>query len=333
MVKVGILGAGFMGRTHADAYKQLKDVEIYGVSNRSREKGEKFSQDYKCRYFQGAEQLIEDENVDVIDICLPTYLHEKYAVMAARQGKHILLEKPFALSIQAAQNIVDAVHQAGVKFMVAQVVRFWPEYVKIKQIYDDGLLGDIKVVYANRLAQHPNWSDWFRDVEKGGGGLFDLHLHDIDYVRYLLGPVESVYATGKKSDNQAWNHVVSILNFKNGSKACVEGAYEMTDNYPFTMAFRAVGQTGTVDFDFSAGFNLEDRESAINRMVLYQNQKDPEIVSIEQRDAYLNEIEYFIDCIKNDKPIEVVTPDESLEVLRIILALQESLETGRVVKI
>ena len=191
----------------------------------------------------------------------------------------------------------------------------------------------MKVLYANRLAQHPNWSGWFRDAEKSGGGLFDLHLHDIDYVRYLLGPVESVYASGKQSENGAWNHVVSILNFKNGSKAFVEGAYEMTDGYPFTMTLRAVGSEGTLEFNFSAGFNLENVGGAKSGLAYYRKGGEPQIVKVDQKDPYTVEIEYFVKCVAENRQPAVVTPTESREVLGIILAIKKSLETGEVQKI
>jgi UDP-N-acetylglucosamine 3-dehydrogenase len=333
MVKVGIIGAGFMGKTHADGYKLLNNAKVEGIADVNAQAGNEFANEYNCKYYQDAEDLIKREDIDIIDICLPTFLHEKYAVMAASYGKHVLLEKPFTLTMEQADNILAAVKKAGVKFMVGQVIRFWPEYMKIKEFYEDGLLGDIKMVYACRLAQHPDWGEWFFDPEKSGGGLYDLHIHDIDFVRYLLGPVESVYATGKKSPNGAWNHVMSVLNFANGSKACVEGAYEMTENFPFTMGFRAVGTQGTADFTLSAGFNLEDRESAVNRLVLYRQGNTPEVINAEKKDAYANEVEYFVGCVERDEYPKIITPEDSRDVLGIVLAIKESLEEGRIVKL
>ncbi len=331
MIKVGIIGAGFMGRTHGDAYNKLDDVQLVGIASRGQEKARKYAEDYHCTNYPEAEELIKHPDVDIIDICLPTYLHEQYVIMAASHGKHILCEKPFSLTLESADRMLAAVRKAGVKFMIAQVLRFWPEYMKIKEFYDNGSLGKVRVLYANRLAQFPDWGTWFQDVEKSGGALFDLHLHDIDYVRYLMGPVKSVYATGKQDDNGAWNHVVSVLNFVNGAKAVAEGSNKMTPGYPFTMSLRAVGDQGTVDFNFSAGFNLEERDTAVNNLVLYRKEHSPEVVDVEQKDAYLNEIEYFVDCVKNDKNPKVVTPEQSKEVLEIVHTIKDSLENGEVI--
>jgi UDP-N-acetylglucosamine 3-dehydrogenase len=330
MLKVGIIGAGFIGKTHANAYKTLNNLEIIGVSEVNEKAGRQYADEYNCAYFQDAESLVKREDIDIVDICLPTFLHEKYVIMAAEHGKHVLCEKPFTLTLESADRILEAVDKAKVTLMVAQVVRFWPEYVMIKQYYDSGKLGGIKMVYANRLAQHPNWSDWFKDVRKSGGGLFDLHLHDVDYMRYLLGPVESVYATGKQSENGAWNHVVTCMNFKSGSRACVEGAYEMTENYPFTTTLRAVGLEGTIDYNFSAGFNLENIGDAKSKFVYYKNGSNPEMLQVEQKDPYANEIEYFVNCIAERKKPKIILPAESREVLEIMLAIQKSLETGEI---
>ena len=242
-------------------------------------------------------------------------------------------EKPFALSLESAKKMIAATNDAGVKFMVAQVIRFWPEYVLIKDYFDKGKIGDLKMVYGSRLAQHPNWTTWHVDPEKSGGGLYDMHLHDIDYMCYLFGKVASVYATGAKSESGCWNHVMTTLKFRNGKFATIEGAMDMTDNYPFTMTFRAVGSTGTLDYRFIAGFNLENVGGAIRNTVYYRNGEQPEVIEIEAYDGYQKEIEYFIGCIKNNQSVEVVTPEESLYVLKVIQAIHESLEKGEAVSV
>ncbi len=322
-----------MGKTHGDAYKHLPNVELAGIADTNRQIGTEFSKKYSCRYYADPEALLKERDIDIIDVCLPSFLHEQYVVAAASMGKHILCEKPFGLSMSSVENMVRAVESSGVLFMVAQVIRFWPEYMRIKSLYDERVLGNITVLYANRLSQHPDWSDWFKDVQKSGGALFDLHLHDIDFVCYLLGEVTSVFATGKKSSNGGWNHVVSWLNFANGSKAVVEGSNVMTHGYPFTMSLRAVGEKATVEFSFCAGFNLEDRSSAKNMLVLYREGSEPEVLRCEQKDAYFNEIEYFVECVATKRKPEIITPRESMKVIRLIHALRESLEKGEIIRL
>lgn len=333
MLRIGIMGTGFIGSAHADAYKEIEGVTLVAVADLNEEAGKKLANDHGCSYYADAKAMLETENLDIVDVCLPTFLHEKYVLMAIEYGAHVLCEKPFTLKLESAQRMVDAAEKANVTFMIAQVIRFWPEYVRAKELYDAGTFGRIKMVYANRLAQHPNWSTWHRDVEKSGGGLFDLHIHDIDYMVHLFGDVEKVYAIGDKDKNNCWNHVTSSLTFKGGQRAIVEGAFEMTENYPFTMGMRIVGLEATYEYNFVAGFNLENVGGAKRSAVLFANGAEPEVQKVDETDAYLIELRYFISCIKQGLPVERAMPQNSLYVLKVILAIQQSLKTGAVVTI
>lgn len=104
-----------------------------------------------------------------------------------------------------------------------------------------GELGTIKYARASRLSEHPAWSEWYRRAENSGGGLFDLHLHDIDYLCYLFGKVKQVYAVGRKNSVGCWNHVATSLTFENGMEATAEGILEMPSGFPFTTELNVVG--------------------------------------------------------------------------------------------
>jgi len=328
MMRVALFGAGFVSGNHAAAYDKLPDTKLVAVMDAAADRAEKMAAEHGAHAYTDAETLFEKEKVDLVDICLPTFLHEKYVVMAANKGAHILCEKPFALTGEAADNMIAAAKKAGVNLMIAQVLRFWPEYVEIKKRLDRGDLGELQMVYANRLAQHPNWSEWFKDPDKSGGGLFDLHLHDIDVLRYYFGPVKTAYAIGYKTPTGCYNHVSSSLVFKNGVKAVAEGAFQMSEGYPFTMTMRIVGTKGTLEFVLSAGFNLEDLGGASTRLLYFANGKKPEVVKVEPGDGYFNEIKYFTECISAGKEPRVVPAAESREVLDIIFALRKSMVTG-----
>jgi predicted dehydrogenase len=333
MVKVGIIGTGNMAKTHADAYKKISGVEIAGFVGNSETQGRQVALNYDSEYFVSLAALLDRKDIQVVDICVPTDLHESYVIQSAEAGRHILCEKPLSLELDSVDRMIAAVSKAGVKFMVAQVLRFWPEYVAIKEMYDNGSLGQLNVISASRMAQHPNWGDWFKDVSRSGGGLFDLHWHDIDFMSYLLGPVESVYAVGRKYDNGAWDHVVSNLTFCNGTKASIEGCFRMPDGYPFSASFRGIGDETGIDYKFSAGFNLEDLESSSSSLTVFKKGQEPTRIVPEQNDPFHKELQYFIDCVVNDQEPKVVTPAESREVLRIILAIKQSLETGEIIKL
>ena len=168
---------------------------------------------------------------------------------------------------------------------VGQVLYFWQEYVLAKRMIDGGELGEIRYVYAARLSEHPNWGDWYRRPENSGGGLFDLHLHDVDFMIWTFGEVESVYAAGKKNAAGCWNYVSSILNFRNGISATVQGVIEMEKGYPFTMELRLVGSEKTFDYVMRAGDNLRNRDSALRITRIYDDGAAT-VPSLETRDAY-----------------------------------------------
>ena len=334
MQKIAIIGAGFIGAVHAQASANSKILELVAICDTNEKVGREVAEKHGCAYYSDAAKMLSESKADIVDICVPTFLHKQNILLAAKHGKHIVCEKPITLTLEDMDEILDAVGKAGVRFMVAQVLRFWPEYVAIKKMYDNGDFGDVKMVYANRLAQHPNWTQWHRDPKNSGGGLFDLHLHDIDAVSFMFGQVERVYAVGWQSGTGCYNHVVTTLNFKNGVRAVIEGAFDMTENYPFTMSFRLVGETKTAEYSMTAGFNLEDIASARRDLYVFENGKSPMKKEIDvDEDAYQTELDYFAQCVENSKALTVITPEQSREVIRIMLAIRESIETGRAISL
>lgn len=329
MQKIALIGAGFIGAAHATACANSKLLELAAICDVNEKIGKELADKHGCAFFSDAEKMLQEIDVDIVDICVPTSFHKQNILLAAKYKKHIVCEKPVTLTMEDMDEILDAVKAAGVKFMVAQVLRFWPEYVEIKEMYDNGDFGEVKMVYANRLAQHPNWTEWHKDPNISGGGLFDLHLHDIDVVIHFFGPVERVYAVGWKSPTGCFNHVVTTITFKNGVLAMIEGAADMTENYPFTMSFRIVGEAKTADYSMVAGFNLEDVASSTRNLFVFKKGNNPVKAKVDESvDAYQAELDYFADCVENNKPVKIITPEDSREVLRVMLAIKESIETG-----
>ncbi len=332
MVKIAILGAGFMGRSHGTAYQKMDNVEIVAIFDGKREMGQAFAEEYQCRCYDNFDQMIRECDVDVTDICLPTFLHEQFVCRAAAYGKHIFCEKPAALNVASLDRMRFAVRQEKLHLMVGQVLRFWPEYVKARQMYLRGELGKLNYIFAARLSEHPAWSEWYRRPENSGGGLLDLHLHDIDYLYWLLGRVKSVYASGTKNEWGSWNYVNSTLNFESGMTASVQGVIEMEKGYPFTMELRLVGTEKTYEYSMRAGSNLEDVSSAIRETKVYDNGQITEL-SFSNCDAYEIELKHFVTCIEQDRDSDVINLEQVRDVLCIIEALRHSLETGEKVMV
>ena len=179
-----------MGRTHVTAYKAMPNAKVTAVCDLNEKQGKDLAEFAGCDWYNDGESMLNTVDIDVVDICLPTFLHEQYVLLAAGHKKHVICEKPVTLSLESLDRMIAATKEADVQFAVGQVVRFWPEYVRAKEMAETGKLGTIKYARASRLSEHPAWSEWYRRAENSGGGLFDLHLHDIDYLCYLFGKVK-----------------------------------------------------------------------------------------------------------------------------------------------
>lgn len=332
-VSVVIVGAGFMGRTHAGAYGKISRANLLGICDISEKARLEFSAEYGVKAYSSYEEVLSDEFCDAVDICLPTTLHEEYVMRAIDAGKAVFCEKPLTLSEESLRRILDRVKSSGSIFQVGQVVRFWPENEFVRNKIKDGSFGDVKVVTASRCSTHPAWSEWYRKPENSGGGLFDLHLHDLDYLVSLFGKVSSVYATGVKNSLGAWNHVESTLNFECGVKAVSESILEMPASFPFSTELKIVGSKAASVSKMRAGVNLEDVASAIRETYWYSDDK-AERVELDYYDAYEKELEYFIESIlTHDTVHDKVSTSSVAYSLSLIFAIRKSLESGEVVRL
>ena len=329
---VAIIGGGFISNIHAQCYKNL-GVKIEAIADISEKVRQEFKERYNCKTYSSAEEMLENvsDNIDLVDICAPTFLHEEFILLALKHNKHVICEKPLSINIDFVENIIDKFENNNRYLMTAQVIRFWTEYVKIKEWIEEGVFGNIKLVSAMRLAQHPK-SEWFYNPKKSGGGIFEFHIHDIDFLCYLFGDVKEVYANGSKDENESWDFINSSIKFKNGISASAQGIFGITDNYPFTANIKVIGDKATAEYSLSAGVNLDSDGKQSNSLILYRKGKEPIIENIKSKDAYELELEYFIDCVKNNKKPEIVSLDSIKRTIKTINCLIESLESGNIVK-
>ena len=330
MLKVGIIGAGFMGKLHAACYPYVKGAKLVEVADADLDRAQEIAKIHNAYATQDPDEVIADTEVDIVDVCIPTYLHAEYVIKAAQAGKHILCEKPIALSLTEAEQMLAAAQKTNVKFMVAHVVRFWPEYKKLKEIYESKELGTLTSLTMVRLGP-PLGSGWFKDTGKSGGALLDLHIHDADFLLYLLGKPKWVFTQG------SINHLVTMYGYSKAQAVTAEGGFVPSGRFPFRMAFRAIFEQGIVDF------------GSLNSpaFLTYQGEEEPESWKFTPPQEikgdyggninviwpYIFEIQYFVDCIQGKKDLKIASGKSGKESLRLILAEKESLESGNKVRI
>jgi len=330
MKRIAIIGFGFIGKAHLQAYKHIKNAEVTTICTRSNITNQEISEHYEI--VSDFSEVLSNDEIDIVDICLPTYLHEQSIIQAAKAGKQIICEKPLTLSPESAEKIFAAVEKNQVQLFVGHVLRFWPEYKLVKDYCDNGKLKDIEILHAKRLGQFPQWSDWFKYNEKSGGALFDLHIHDIDYATYLLGEVDSVYAVGTKNQYGTWDHLMTTLSFKNNAKAFVEASHRMPIGFPFTMALRVQAKQGMIEFHSASGENIENRQNSKNGISYYTDQNITSI-PVENEDAFQNELSYFLNCIEKNTNNEVIPLADVFYTLKLLKAIEKSLISGEVIKL
>ncbi len=332
MLKVGVIGAGFMGGTHARAYAKLSDVQVVGVVSRSEERAHKLAAEVGARAFTDARQLIGDPEINAISVAVPTPLHRQYAVAALEAGKHVLVEKPIALTLDDADAIIEAADRAGRKLMVGQVLRFWPEYMALKETVASGQLGWPLWVSAWRLSFTPDWAAWLRQPEMTGGVAVDMMIHDFDAVNWIMGQPRSVFATGLTGASGGLEHVVAQVRY-DGGQASVEGSHEMPDSWPFSAGLRVICNVGTIEYVFRAGGPSVEMGKTTSSLAVYPGDGEAQVLEVQPGDAYENEIAYFAHCVAEDQPIERATPPEARQALVIALAAGRSIERGQPVEV
>ena len=331
MVKVGLLGAGGIGKVHAGAYERIAGAKVVAVADLMRERAESVAAPFQARVYEDWRPLLDDADVQMVDICLPTYLHEPAVVAAAQAGKHILSEKPITLSLAQADRMLDAVKQAGVQAMIAQVIRFWPHYLAIKKLLDSGDLGAPVMAQAARLGSLPAWSSWYADPALSGGALLDLHIHDLDWLYYLFGMPKTVYAMGRKLESGAWNQILTSLDF-GASQAAAEASLLMPKGFPFTMIFRMLGEKGYAEYQ-TGGIQANPHTAERTHMLVVCKNEQLEALDCVADDPYEAEIRYFVDCLNEGRAPAIATLDEARDVLKIVMAVRQSLESGQVVTV
>ncbi|MBR2722466.1 MAG: Gfo/Idh/MocA family oxidoreductase [Clostridia bacterium] len=319
MLKVGLIGCGFMGAMHANCYKNLADVEIVALADLRREKAEELAAGTNAAIYGDGYDLIAQADVDIIDICLPTYLHAEYAMKAMEKVKYVFVEKPVALTAEEGDAMLKKAQETGVCVQVGQVIRFWDEYVALKGMIESGKYG--KVVNANfrRLSPRPTWGweDWLLDNARSGGAGQDLHIHDVDYALSLFGEPKT-FCSVRNVLGEPKSYVNTLMQYEDFVVG-VEGTWDLPASYPFTATFRVVLEQAVV-------------ENAGGKFMLYTNDGAEEIViekkelvggveggNISDLGGYYNELLYFCEQAKKGASIEKATLADGVSSLKFLL--------------
>ena len=310
-MKVGLIGIGGMGNVHFNCYKKMAGVEIAVADIRVDMAKEKVKDD-SIPVYASYEKMIEKENVDFVDICTPSYLHADMAVYALEHGLHVLCEKPMSINSSEAQRMIDAKQKSGKLLMIAHVVRFMSPYVYLKSVVDSCELGKPVHVIMHRLSETPRWSweNWMMDEKKSGHVTLDLSVHDIDFAQYVFGQPEQISAVYHEMKDES-NFVSTNMLYDGFHVETVGGWYNAA--IPFHAEYTAIFENGYVE---SRGGKIVKNGKEVS-LEATETSEDTGI-NLSGADGYADEIAYFMDCIKNNREPERVSPESSLKSVQLV---------------
>jgi predicted dehydrogenase len=265
--------------------------------------------------------MLAEEKLDAVSITLPTYLHCEYTLKSLKAKVNTFCEKPMAMTISECKKMADAARANKRILQVGHCIRFWPEYAKLKEIVDSGKYGKVLAATFQRLSLTPTWSwnNWLLDKSKSGGATLDLHIHDSDYVQYLFGMPKEVFSRGTKGPSGDYDHIVTSFIYNDDRVVTAEGGWIMKPGFGFEMSFNVMLESATISYDCtrSPTFKIAPAKG------------DVIIPKAAKGDGYSIELEHFIKAISGKSVPKIITPKDSLNSVKIVLAEKKSCTTDK----
>ncbi|OJW16725.1 MAG: hypothetical protein BGO49_15770 [Planctomycetales bacterium 71-10] len=331
MIRVGIVGLGFMGRMHYRCWKAQPGATITAICEanprvladaggapKGNVQGAADHIDLAgIQTFTDFDAMLASGAVDAVSITLPTFVHPDTTIKALKAGVHVLCEKPMALNPAECDRMIAAADEAGKVLQIGHCIRFWPEYVVARDLVKSGEYGKPIAATFRRFSTAPNWSpdNWFSDESRSGGQPLDLHIHDTDYVHHLFGMPTAVSSIADPP--QAY--ISSQYFYPGGPAVVAESTWRMAPTFGFEMSFNIVLEKATIAFDCT-------RAPAYR---VCPAEGEPFTPELPPGDGYTREIDHFARCVAGEALEPVVTPFQSRETVRLVLAEKESAREGR----
>ncbi|OGS22248.1 MAG: hypothetical protein A2252_06720 [Elusimicrobia bacterium RIFOXYA2_FULL_39_19] len=339
----GIIGCGTIASWHINGIENTKGAKLVAVCDRSEDKAKKTASEKNVDYYTGLGEMLKRKDLDVVCICTPSSLHTEQAIAAAQAGKHVITEKPMAITLEKANRMIDVCKKNKVKLSCVFQLRFTEPYAKIKKVIDSGelgklTLGDCYLKYYRSQAYYDS-AGWRGTWEfDGGGALMNQGIHMIDLLQWYMGPVESVFGHCKTLARkiEVEDTAAAVIKFKNGAIGVIEGTTSVfPSNIPHRLELH--GDRGSIMFSGSglARWEVEGPDGkVIDKLqdTAKETQKaitKPTDISWEGHQQVIGDM---VSAIKENRE-PVVTGEDGKKALEIILAIYESSKTGKEIKL
>jgi len=325
-VKFGVIGLGDFGERHVQALKSIDWIEVVAVCSRSRARAEEVARLYGVkRWYTERDKIVRDDEIDAVTVTTADDDHVEPTVLAAEAGKHVLLEKPIATTLDDADKIISATQRYGIIFMVGHILRFDRRYRMVKRAREDGALGRIGSMYARRLGRLRAARIYLNRVSPP----VQAGVHDIDIMRWISGS-EVVEVSGFSARLLSYRYpdvFWTIMRFDNGALGIVENGFLLSDSFPHFIdsQFEVLGERATVHI-FTPGefFSVYGAEGIDKPDITYWPKMDG-----HAEGALKEELEYFAKCVSSGEQPSIVSTGDARRALEIALKAFESSERGR----
>jgi len=336
----GIIGCGTIANWHVAGVRACKDAVLVGAADAKPEFSEKFCAKYGIKQFMSVEEMLASPEIDVVCICTPSGLHAPYAIQAAKAGKHIMLEKPMALTVESCDEVIKACDENNVKCGVISQSRFTKTIQTIKKAIEDGKLGkivtaDVSMKYY-RSPEYYAGSSWRGTwAMDGGGALMNQGIHGIDALQYLMGNVKSIYGYARTlaRDIEVEDTCSAVLEFENGAVGIIQGTTSVYPGYPRRISISGTKGTITINEELFECYDIEGEDTLPEGVVIGGDQRsgaaDPTNMDTTGHEMHIADL---VDAILNDKD-PMITPRDGKRPVQIITAIYKSSQTGEKVEL
>ena len=348
MIKIGIVGIGFMGMIHYYGIQRIKGAEVVAICTRDKKKlagdwtgiqgnfGPRGGMEdlSHIRKYSEIDELLADQEVELVDICLPTHLHKSVSMASLNAGKHTLVEKPISIDIDDANEIVELAEETDKLFMVAHVLPFFPEYAYAKQLVEGGKYGALLGAHFKRIISKPNWSRDIADIEKSGGPGIDLHIHDTHFIQLLCGVPDAVFSQGKLAGGNFVDYLTTqyIYNDKELAVSCSSGAISQSGR-AFSHGFELYLEKATLLFDFATLGGEPVTAVPLTLLTEDGEVQRVDLGEVDPIDAFTAEIQYAVDAVDWEDEPTALSGVGARDALLLCYKEAESVKTGEIVPI
>ena len=348
MVRIGIIGIGFMGMIHYYGIRKVSGAEVVAICTRDPKKLEGDWTSIQGNFgprgdiedlshlqkYNRIEDLLADPDIDMVDICLPVQLHREVSIAALEAGKHVLVEKPISIRLDDATEMVEVGKASGRHFMVAHVLPFFAEFAYAKNVVESGDYGHLHTAHFKRVTSKPSEAHDLVEVERSGGPGIDLHIHDTHFIQLLCGVPDAVFSQGTLATDDLATSLTTqyIYHDKDHSISCSSGGMSQSGR-AFSHGFEIFLEKATLLYEFAT---LGGQPATSMPLTLLTEAGEVEQVDLGETgpiDAFTDEIQYAVDAIESGSEPTALSAIGARDALALCYKEAESVKTGQIVSV